>query len=375
MNQTRATLPQTDRYAPVSPEMAIIGLHHITLGSADAQRTTDFYTRVLGLRLIKKTVNFDDPTTYHLYFGNETADPGSAITYFEWPGAGRGVPGIGGTHHYALTVAGDDALRMWKRRLTDLGVRVDGPFNRNYFRSIYFHDPDGQVIEIATAGPGWTVDESADALGTAVQQPPTEMTVNERDAAAIDADTWPEPVSTITPQMALSRGMHHITAISSDIARTDAFYSGVLGLRRVKMTVNFDDPTSAHWYWGVGEGQPGTIITYFERDPAKTRRAQMGAGQTHHIAFAVPDEAAQHAWRQRLIGAGYRVSPIMDRMYFKSIYTNDPDGHIIELATLGPGFAADEPLDALGNRLTLPPWLEKDRDQIEHILRPITTAR
>ena len=132
--------------------MTILGLHHITLVSANAQRTLDFYTRALGLRLVKQTVNFDDPGSYHLYFGDELGSPGSAITFFEWPQAPRGRPGIGGTHHLALAVADYDGLLRWKRRLTDLGLSVDGPFDRNYFASIYFRDPDDIQLELAA----WT---------------------------------------------------------------------------------------------------------------------------------------------------------------------------------------------------------------------------
>ncbi|NJN93988.1 MAG: glyoxalase [Anaerolineales bacterium] len=174
--------------------------------------------------------------------------------------------------------------------------------------------------------------------------------------------------------MALRQGMHHITAIGADIQRTQAFFGDLLGMRRVKMTSNFDDPNSAHWYWGVGEGRPGTLITYFERDPLKVRRAKMGAGQTHHFALAVPDEETQLAWREKLLRAGLRVSPVMDRVYFKSIYTNDPDGHIVELATAGPGFPFDEEVDQLGQSLKLPPWLESYRADIERRLRPVNVA-
>lgn len=351
--------------------MTIQGIHHITLGCADARRTVDFYTRVLGQRFIKKTVNFDDPGTYHLYFGNDGAEPGSVITFFEWPGAARGAPGIGGTHHFALTVADRDGLLRWKRRLTDHGVTVDGPFDRHYFASIYFTDPDGTIVEIATTGPGWTIDEEPDRLGTEHRAPPREMLIANRDAARIAAETWPEPVPAITPEMALSRGLHHITAIGSDIERTHAFLGGLLGLRRVKMTSNFDDPNSAHWYWGVGDGRPGTLITYFGRDAAREPRARMGAGQTHHYALAVADEAAQLAWREWLVRAGLRVSPVMDRVYFKSIYTSDPDGHIVEIATAGPGFTADEAPADLGKNLKLPPWLEQRRAEIERALTPI----
>lgn len=351
--------------------MSIQGLHHITLVCADAQRTIDFYTKVLGLRLVKLTVNFDDPTSYHLYIGNETGMPGSAVTFFEWRGSPRGNWGIGGTHHFALSVADYDGLLKWKRRLTDLGLKVDGPLDRHYFTSIYFHDPDGTILEIATLQPGWTIDEAPDQLGTKTIPPPPDMLVRNRDEAKIAATTWSEPVPTITPDMALSRGMHHITAISSNIQRTQEFFGDLLGMRRVKMTLNFDDPTQAHWYWGVGDGRPGTLITYFERDPQRTRRAKFGAGQTHHFALAVPDETTQLEWREKLVSAGLRVSPVMDRIYFKSIYTNDPDGHIVELATLGPGFASDESVSVLGTHLMLPPWLESHRAEIARTLTPV----
>ena len=351
--------------------MTILGLHHITLVSSDAQRTVDFYTGVLGQRLVKQTVNFDDPSSYHLYFGDEVGRPGTAITYFEWKGAARGYPGIGGTHHFAMQVAGRDGLLKWKRRRTDHGLAVDGPLDRHYFTSIYFHDPDGAIIEIATNGPGWTVDEAPDSIGTAYRAPPPEMLVSNRDAARIQAETWPEPVPEISADMALAHGMHHITAIGADIARTQAFFGDLLGMRRVKMTSNFDDPNSAHWYWGVGEGRPGTLITYFERDPARTGPTRLGAGQTHHYALAVPDEDSQLEWREKLLSAGLRVTPVLDRVYFKSIYTNDPDGHIVELATAGPGFSFDQAAAELGTRLMLPPWLESRRDSIAGGLAPL----
>src|SRR5437667_3893866 len=187
----------------------ILGLHHISIVSANAQRTIDFYTTVLGLRFIKKTVNFDDPESYHLYFGDEVGHPGSVVTFFEWPGAARGYPGIGGTHHFALIVNDYEGLLKWKRRLTDLGLAVEGPLDRHYFKSIYFNDPDGTILEIATIGPGRTMDEAPELIGTAYREPPAEMIVNNRDEARIRAITWPEPVLTITADMALNRGMHH----------------------------------------------------------------------------------------------------------------------------------------------------------------------
>ena len=349
----------------------ITGLHHITLVTTDARRNVDFYTRVLGLRLVKKTVNFDDPSAYHLYYGDYYGTPGSAITFFEWKNVPKGKPGIGGTHHFALSVPDYDGLLKWKRRLTDLGLRVNGPYDRHYFTSIYFNDPDGTILEIATQGPGWTMDEPADSIGTQHVDPPHDMIVANRDEDRIKALTWPEPVSEITPEMALSHGMHHITAISSNIQRTHEFFGGLLGLKLVKQTSNFDDPKSKHWYWGVGAGKPGTLITYFERDPAKEPRAKMGAGQTHHFALAVDTDEEQLEWREKLIKAGYQVSPVMDRSYFHSIYTNDPDGHIVEIATVPPGFAIDEPLEHLGETLMLPAQFEQYRREIEGSLTPL----
>jgi glyoxalase family protein len=351
--------------------MAILGLHHITLVSSNAQRTVDFYTRVLGQRLVKQTVNFDDPSAYHLYFGDELGRPGSAVTFFEWPQSPSGRPGIGGTHHFALSVADREGLLRWKRRLTDLGVAVQGPFDRHYFTSIYQQDPDGVTVEIATRGPGWTADEDPGSIGSAHCPPLAEMVVANRDEARIASETWPEPVSEITPEMALGQGIHHITAISSNVERTHAFLGELLGLRRVKMTDNFDRPGSAHWYWGVDDGRPGTVLTYFEHNPKTEPIVRMGAGQTHHFALAVADEHTQLEWRERLMQAGLNVTPVRDRIYFKSIYTNDPDGHIVELATAGPGFATDEPVADLGRRLQLPPWLETHRATIAQSLTPL----
>lgn len=327
--------------------MTIQGLHHITLVTADAQRNVDFYTRILGLRFIKKTVNFDDPGSYHLYYGDDIGRPGTAVTFFEWRGVPRGHPGIGGTHHFALTVADANGLLKWKRRLADLGLPVSGPLKEHCPASISFNDPDGTLLEITTRE---IIDETP-----------------------IATETWPDPVPAITPDMALSHGMHHITAISSDIERTHAFFGELLEMQQVKMAGHSEEPGSAHWQWGVDGGRPGTLLTYFEHDPTKERRARMGAGQTHHFALSVPDEEAQLAWREKLVEAGIRVSPVIDRVYFKSIYTSDPDGHIVELATAGPGFMVDEDdNDTVGQSLRLPPWLEKHRSQIEPALAPVT---
>ena len=150
------------------------GFHHITMVSTDARRTMRFYGGLLGLPLVKRTVNFDDPSSYHLYFGEGEGAPGTILTFFEWPRAARGGWGVGGVHHLALAVGTPEAQLMWKRRLSDAGVPVSGPYDRGYFRSIYFQDPDGQILEIATAGPGYDIDEPMEALGQRLIVPPSD---------------------------------------------------------------------------------------------------------------------------------------------------------------------------------------------------------
>ncbi len=352
---------------------AITGIHHLTAVCADAQRTVSFYTGIMGLRLVKQTVNFDDPGAYHLYFGNEAADPGSLLTFFEWPNAARGHTGIGTTHHVAFETVTAATQDRWKRWLTDNGVKVSGPYDRVYFRSIYFQDPDGLIIEIATRGPGWSVDEAPDALGQELRPPPVETTAGHRDEAAIAAVTWPEPVAEIDAEMRLER-MHHITFMASDAERTMAFYAETLGMRPLKRTVNFDDPTSPHLYVGVGDGAPGTVITWFGYQPGTRPRGAVGRGMTHHFSLNVANEDAQRAWQERLAEAGVPTTEVLDRQYFKSIYFNDPDGHILEIATAGPGFATDEDPAHLGESLRLPAWLEADRPAIAGRLRPLTVG-
>jgi glyoxalase family protein len=355
--------------------MPIQGIHHLTLVCGDAQRTVDFYTGVLGLRLVKQTVNQDAPDTYHIFFGDERGTPGSSVTFFEWPRAPKGSPGIGGTHHFALGVTDVDGLLRWKRRLTDLGISVTGPLDRHYFKSIYFRDPDGVILEIATLGPGFAIDEDPDRLGETFRPPPEEMILSNRDEARIEAETWPQPVPEITFDMALMHGVHHVSALSSDIERTHAFYNGVLGIPLVKKTSNFDNPDSPHWYWGLNGGEPGTLITYFGLDPATARRVQLGRGQMHHIALGVPDEQTQLEFREKLVGAGFRATQVIDRFYFKSVYSNDPDGHIVEIATHGPGYTVDEDLESLGQTLKLTPWLEPHREEIEAVLTPLRVPK
>jgi glyoxalase family protein len=348
------------------------GFHHITMVSADARRTLRFYRDVLGLGLVKRTVNFDDPGSYHLYFGDEAGRPGTLLTFFEWPGARRGGWGVGGVHHLALGVATEEAQLKWKRRLTDAGIPVSGPFDRGWFRSIYFTDRDGQILELATRGPGYAIDEPADRLGEAVILPKSSQLRGQRDEAGIAAATWPEPVPEITADMALE-GIHHITGLTPDIERAHNFYTSALGLRLVKKSVNQDDPSTPHWFWarydggGVGAHSAWTLFGW----PGSTYRAREGAGQTHHVAFRARDDEEQRAWQDHLRSLGVEVSEVLDRSYFRSVYFRAPDGLLLEIATDGPGFAVDEPAGELGTTLRLPAWLETERERIESELAPL----
>jgi len=348
------------------------GFHHITMVSANAARTLDFYGNILGLGLVKKTVNFDDPGTYHLYFGDERGRPGTILTFFEWPHARRGGWGVGGIHHLALGVGSLEGLLKWKRRLTDHGVPVNGPIDRGYFTSLYFSDPDGQILEIATAGPGYAIDEPADALGRALVHPPAERLPDGRDEDAIDRATHPEPVPHVTRDMALD-GIHHVTGITDDLERADAFYREALGLELVKKTYNQDDAKTLHYFWAHYDGtqvSPHSALTLFGWE-GSTHRARPGTGQTHHIAFRARDREEQDAWRDHLLGMGVQVSEVRDRQYFESIYFQAPDGLLLEIATDGPGFALDEDPAALGTGLMLPAWLEPRREGIEAHLTPL----
>jgi glyoxalase family protein len=350
------------------------GFHHITLVSSDAARTVRFYRDVLGVGLVKRTVNYDDPKSYHLYFGSAAAAPGTLLTFFEWRGARRGAPGAGGIHHFALMVNTPEAQLKWKRRLSDAGVPVSGPYNRGWFHSIYFADPDGQIVEIATRGPGYDLDEAPDALGREVIIPPSAQLRGGRDEAGAVALTHPEPVPEITPDMRLD-GLHHISGLTNDVAEIGEFYEAALGLRLVKRSVNQDDPSMPHWFWANHDGStvaPRSSLTMFGAWAAggaalagRLKRAVPGSGQTHHVAFRARDEEQLRGWLDHLRAADVKTSDVMDRTYFRSIYFRAPDGLLLEIATDGPGFAVDEEPGVLGERLVLPRWLEAEREQIE----------
>jgi glyoxalase family protein len=337
-----------------------------------APTTLSFYRDLLGLPMVKQTVNFDDPGAYHLYFGDDAGSPGTILTFFEWPHARPGSWGVGGIHHLALGVDSIEGQLMWKRRLADAGVPVSGPFDRGYFQSIYFRDPDGQVLEIATQGPGYDIDEPMDALGERLITPDASRLPSGRDEEAIRLLSHVDPVPVVTPEMRL-RGIHHITGITDDLERVGAFYEEALGLRLIKKTLNQDDGTTEHFFWGHYDGMgvgAHSSLTLFGW-PGSAKGARPGRGQTHHIAFRAQSEEEQLAWRDHLMSMELDVSPVMDRKYFKSIYFQAPDGLLLEIATDGPGFALDEDPAALGSRLQLPAWLEGDRERIAQGLTPL----
>ena len=349
------------------------GFYHVTCVAADAQRTVDFYRDLLGLSLVKKTVNFDVTDTYHLYFGDPGGSPGTLLTFFEWPKATQGRFGGGGVHHIALSIRDEEVQLMWKRRLMDAGVKVSGPYDRGYFSSIYFTDPDGQVLEMATEGPGFSIDEPADALGQTLIVPDQGRLPGHRDEAAIMARSWGEPVPEITDQMVI-KGIHHVTGHSDDLGEAHDFYAGALGLSLVKMSLNQDDEKTRHYFWANYDGQTvkeASDMTLFGW-PAHASKAREGTGQTHHVAFRARSDDEQVAWKVHLESLGLHVTDIKDRKYFKSIYFRTHDGLLIELATDGPGFAVDEDAESLGSSLCLPEWLESQRAEIEAGLRPLS---
>ncbi len=261
---------------------------------------------------------------------------------------------------------------MWKRWLTDRGVSVSGPYDRGYFTSIYFRDPDGQILEISTAGPGYEIDEERGALGEELKLPPQRIVRGHRDEVAIAGLTYPEPLPARLPEMKLS-GIHHVSGITDDLALAGDFLEEALGLKLVKKTTNRDDPDTLHYFWGqVGEEGvlSGSAYTLFGW-PSHWHRAIGGVGQTHHIAFRARDEEVQLAFQDRLRSLGVPTSEVLDRSYFRSIYFRAPDGQLMEIATDGPGFSVDEEPSRLGSTLQLPPWLEAGRNGIEERLRPL----
>jgi glyoxalase family protein len=297
------------------------GIHHITCITGDAPRNVDFYVRVLGLRMVKKTVNQDDPTVYHLFYADDQGSPGADLTFFEYPGARPGRAGAGMIHRIALRVADEAALDFWAKRLEGEGIaseRVDD--------ALRFADPEGLGLEL-------TIDDGDD--------PPLV-------AAAPDV-----------PAAHALRGFAGVRAYAAEPARSTQLLRDVLGF------VEQD----GRWL-SRGPRRHG----FYAYDAAPEERGIGGAGTVHHIAWASED-ADIEAWDERYARAGRQTSGLVDRFYFRSVYSREPSGVLFEIATLGPGFAADEPQEELGRRLALPPKLEHLRAQIEPALTPLPDPR
>ena len=302
--------------------MHLDGLHHITMITGDAQANVAFYGDVLGLRLVKKTVNFDAPDAYHLYFGDEVGAPGSILTWFEFPGAARGRAGLGDIHTLQLAVAAPAALDFWAERLRAHGYASE----RTDERTLRFADPDGLALEL--------VEES---LGN----PPLRA-------------EHPE----IPAEHAIA-GLEGARAYAAFAPVEESLYTDVLGFTHVGDGEYVLEGGARRFRWGL--------------DPARAHGAQ-GAGSVHHIAWASPDE--DHlAWQERVRAAGGHVTEVRDRDYFKSIYFRVPSGILFEIATLSPGFAVDEDPEHLGEALRLPKQHEHLRAQLESTLRPVANPR
>jgi glyoxalase family protein len=303
--------------------MQLEGIHHVTAITGDAVRNLDFYTRVLGLRLVAKTVNQDDPTVYHLFYADERGHAGSDITFFEYPHAIPGRPGAGMVHRVVWRVAGAEALEFWAQRLDALEVRV----RRGDEGSVRFSDPEGLEHELVA-------DRSGDAPLSAVH---------------------PE----IPPDHAL-RGFEGVRAYAVDPARSGALLEEVLGAR----------PTGA-MTWELRGERRGGWIAY---DPAPEDVGRQSAGTVHHVAWGTT--VAEHPrWQERFDGVGLRTTGIIDRTYFKSIYFREPSGVLFEIADDGPGFTIDGPVEELGSRIILPPQLEPRRAEIEERLTALPDPR
>lgn len=315
-----------------SSQVEIAGLHHVTAITGDASANVDFYTRVLGMRLVKRTVNQDDVSAYHLFYGDRLGSPGSDLTFFDWPHAGKTKPGPGTIGPIGLRVGDPEALTRWARRFDEMGVAHSAAETVDGRTLLSFSDPEGQRFEMVVDGG---------------QGPPSEQ--------------WTEsPV----PEPMRLRGFHDVTVVSARPAQTIALLSGVLGFRPADVS-----GPAGTTVMETGQGGPGTQVRVVA--PPGEGFGRAGIGGVHHVAFRTPDEEEQVVWQQLLSRAGVAVTPVIDRYYFRSIYFREPGGALFEIATDGPGFTADEPADALGGRLSLPPFLEPQRESIEAGLRPL----
>ncbi len=371
-------------------QMIIRGVNSQTFVAANIKRTEDFYNRVLGLPVVKRTVHHHDARLPIVTFGFQSvgSEPhrGETITYIEWnpifymmPDGGfveenstrdgvsnprvgdpKGRWGAGTNHHLALHVPNRDGLLKWKRRLSDHGVHVTGPYNRHYFHAIYLRDPDGAIIEIATTEPGFGHDEAV--LGSGFRPQPKENLIGGRDELQVAAETWPQPLPQVTSDFAL-RGFHHITSISSNAERTENFFVEKVGLRLIKKTDYLDEKGGTHFYYACDEDlSPGSVLTFFGLPGYRSGR--LGTGLSHHFALEVENDAALADEHARFKKVGIDVSKIQDTVYARQFLFRDPDGHICALSTPNR-FSIDEDTGFLGQKLCLPEHLESERREIE----------
>ena len=301
--------------------MKLEGIHHITAITGDAPRNVDFYARVLGLRLVKKSVNQDDPTIYHLFYGDEEGAPGNDITFFEYPGAAPGRAGAGMIHRILWRVASSDTLDFWADRLGGEGVEA-----RREGGALVFPDPEGLEHELA----------------------PRE--VDDEPLIAHSAEV---------PDEHALQGFDAVRAYTGDPEASRALLEDALAFER-----------RSEREWEARGSDRGGRSLYDVTD----RQGVPGAGTVHHVAWASQmDEHEQ--WRERVIHAGAHPTPVIDRFYFRSIYFREPGGVLFELATMGPGFTADEPAETLGERLSLPPDYEHLRERLDGVLTPLPDTR
>jgi glyoxalase family protein len=307
----------------------IPGLHHVTAIASDPQRNLDFYVALLGLRFVKRTVNFDDPGSYHFYFGDNRGTPGTILTFFAWPGARRGIRGTGQVEATAFAIS-PDSIAYWLERLKQHHVTVEKTSTRFGEEVIRLLDPDGLLIELIASSSHASVEPWAD--------------------------------SPVAAEHAL-RGFHSVSAALEGYERTARLLTESFGYRLI------DESGNRFRFASPDESASGRIIDLLCQPD--TAMGRVAAGSVHHIAFRAKDEAEQLQWREHLVDLGCDVTPVIDRTYFHSIYFREPGGVLFEIATEPPGFTLDEKLEELGTHLRLPPWMEPARSQIEQILPPI----
>ena len=301
------------------------GLHHVTAIGGDPQRNADFYLRTLGLRLVKTTVNFDDPGTYHLYYGDSSGKPGSLMTFFPWPDAPSGRHGTGQATTTSFSIP-ESSIGWWKQHLGAQGIETGEVRNADHEETLTFRDPDGLQL----------------ALVAHPQGDPR--------------DPWD---TELVPAEHAVRGLHSVTLSVTKEDATAGMLTDGLGL-------SFATQDGNRLRFAAGEGGPGALVDVLVTPDAP--RGLVAAGTVHHVAWRAPDEATQKTWREELVDRGVNVTSILDRQYFRSIYFREPGGTLLEVATDEPGFAIDEPLLELGRALKLPPWLEPRREEIRHML-------